>query len=222
MKFNYCPLRLSSPLRPTIRRLTIIFFIVAIFCFFLVSCDVAPVKPEEVFMLYRERMNTEKVQDARNLLSPASLELIKQIDQRYKLGQPPEKIAFLNILDPVSPPVLVKADEGLAILQVRTLKGASRLIRLTRTDSKSPWKIDLTEELKSLQLFLEAKEALSGLQQQAGEFAASWKALDNQLEKMGGPEAESKVQPQVKDINQKPVRMKPPTKQMKKDEKKSR
>jgi len=173
-------------------------------------------------MLYRERMNTEKVQDARNLLSPASLELIKQIDQRYKLGQPPEKLAFLNILDPVSPPVLVKTDEGLAILQVRTLKGASRLIRLTRTDSRSSWKIDLTEELKSLQLFLEAKEALSGLQQQAGEFAASWKALDSQLEKMGGPEAEPKVQPQVKDMNQKPVRMKPPTKQMKKDDKKSR
>ncbi len=78
----------------------------------LVGCDVAPVRPEEVFILYRERMNGEKVQDARNLLSPASLELIKQIDQRYKLGQPPEKLALLNILDPVTPPVLVKVDEG--------------------------------------------------------------------------------------------------------------
>ena len=222
MKFNFCHFLSSSELRPTFRSFSIIFFLEIVCCLLLASCDVAPVKPEEVFMLYRERMNTEKVQDARNLLSPASLELVKQIDQRYKLGQPPEKLALLNILDPVSPPVLAQTDEGLAILQVRTLKGASRFIRLTRTDSKSPWKIDLTEELKSLQLFLEAKEALSGLQQQAGEFAASWKALDNQLEKMGGPEPEQKPQPQVKDLSQKPVRMKPPTKQMKKDEKKSR
>ncbi|MGO8880593.1 MAG: hypothetical protein ACLQMS_13915 [Desulfomonilaceae bacterium] len=183
----------------------------------LVSCDVTPVQPEEVFILYRERMNADKVQDARKLLSPDSLNLVKEIDEQYKLGQPPEKTALLNILDPLAPPTLVKMDEGLALLQVRTLKGRTRLIRLTKPDPKSPWKVDMTEELRSLQAFLEAKEALSGLQRQAGEFAASWKAFDNQLEKMGGPEPEPK--PQIKEAVRKPVKPKHTPKRPKKEEK---
>lgn len=180
--------------------------------FFLVGCDVAPVKPEEVFILYRERMTGEKIQDARNLISQASLTLVKQITEKHKLDNPPENPALLNILDPITAPTLVKMDDGIALLQVRTLKGGTRLIRMARSAPKSPWKIDITEELKSLQAFLDAREALSGLQQQAGEFAASWKAFDNQLEKMGGPEPEPKVQQQIKETVRKPIKPKPASK----------
>lgn len=184
----------------------------------LVSCDITPVKPEEVFIVYRERMNAQKNEDGRKLLSPDSLILVKQISDQFKLDQPPEKVALLNILDPVSTPTVVKMDKDVALLQVRTLKGATRLIRLTKPTPNSGWKIDITDELKSLQNFLEAQEALSGLQQQAGEFAASWKAFDNQLEKMGGPEPEPK--PQIKEaVKKPPVKPKHPSKRSKTQEK---
>ncbi|MGC8605884.1 MAG: hypothetical protein ACP5VS_19635, partial [Desulfomonilaceae bacterium] len=144
------------------------FFLVSVLTLLtLASCDVTPVKPEEVFILYRERMNSNNTRDARKLLSAESLTLVGLIDQQYKLDQPPEKIALINILDPVAAPTLIKMDHGVALLQVRTLKGGNRLIRLAKSDSNSPWKIDIAEELKSLQTFLEAKDALSGLQQQA-------------------------------------------------------
>jgi hypothetical protein len=180
--------------------------------FLLVGCDVVPVRPEEVFILYRERMNGAKIQDARNLISPASLALVKQITEKHKLDNPPENPALLNILDPITAPTVVKMDDGIALLQVRTLKGGLRLIRLAREAPKSPWKVDITEELKSLQAFLDAKEALGGLQQQAGEFAASWKAFDNQLERMGGPEPEPKAQQQIKETVRKPAKPKPASK----------
>jgi hypothetical protein len=187
----------------------------------IVGCDMAPVKPEQVFILYREKMNSHDIQETRKLLSADSLQLLQQIEERHKLDQPPENITLLNILDPVTPPVLIKVDDLLAILQLRTLKGGNRLIRLTRTEPNSPWKIDMTEELKSLQLFLEAREALSGLQQQAGEFAASWKALENQLQKMGGPESESQSPALTKTPPQKTGKPKPTTRQIKKKEDKS-
>jgi len=183
------------------------------------GCDMAPVKPEEVFVLYRERMNAHNVQNSRKLVSANSLDLAKQIEAQYKLDQPPEQIVLLNILDPVTPPTLVKVDDVVAILQLRTLKGGNRLIRLVRTDPKSPWQIDMTEELKSLQTFLDAREALSSLQQQAGEFAATWRALENQLQKIGGLENESQPQVLIKDPPNKTTKSKPTTKQMKKDDK---
>lgn len=187
----------------------------------LTSCDMAPVKPEEVFILYRERMNHQNVNlnETRKLFSQDSLSLVTQIEQKHKLNQPPENVALLNILDPITPPGVVKVDESLAILQVRTLKGGNRLIRLVRSEQNSPWKIDITEELKSLQAFLDAREALNALQQQAGEFAASWRDLENQLGKLGGPESELRIKDDGKDEVPKTGKAKTSMKPVKKEEK---
>lgn len=187
----------------------------------LTSCDMAPVKPEEVFILYRERMNHQNVNlyETRKLLSQDSLSLVTQIEQKHKLNQPPENIALLNILDPITPPGVVKVDESPAILQVRTLKGENRLIRLVRSEQNAPWKVDITEELKSLLAFLDAREALNALQQQAGEFAASWRDLENQLERLGGPESESRIKDEGKDEVPKTGKPKTSPKPLKKEEK---
>ncbi|MFH0959758.1 MAG: hypothetical protein V1897_13760 [Pseudomonadota bacterium] len=194
--------------------------ILILFVIMMASCDMAPVKPEEVFVLCRERINSGNFLEARKLVSANSLNLVKQIEENYKLDQTPEHIVLFNIIDPVAPPILVKADDVTAVLELRTLKGGKRRIGLTRADQKSPWKVDITDELKSLQSFLVAREALSSLQQQAGEFAASWRALENQLQKMGGPaEHESQSQALIKDPAQKNTKSKPSTKQLKKEDK---
>ncbi len=152
----------------------------------LVSCGLLPHKPEAVFVLYRERMKAGNVKEARALLSAESRDLAAKIERARQLKAAPESLAFLNILDPVSPPLLVKEGKDSALLQVRTLKGGLRLIRLVRGEKDGEWKIDLTGELESLQSFLQAQRALDLLREQAGEYAASWKAFNDQLRRMRG------------------------------------
>lgn len=148
------------------------------------GCQLVPNKPLAVFDLYRERMKSQDVAEARKLLSDQSQQLIREISTTYKMRQPPEDLALLNALDPVAAPVLMKAEATSALLQVRTLKGGLRLIHLTRKDPNTQWAIDLSEELRALESFLKARAALETLREQASEYAASWKAFTRQLDKM--------------------------------------
>jgi hypothetical protein len=158
--------------------------------FVLVGCELVPSKPDVVFTLYKDRMKSGNLSAARELLSDSSRALVEQLGSTYDLKQPPENLALINILDPVTPPTVMKAEDTYALIQVRTLKGDFRLIRLTRKDSGSPWKIDLTEELKALQSFLQARGTLELMREQAGEYAESWKAFNDQLGKMNVVEPE--------------------------------
>ena len=88
---------------------------------------------------------------------------------------------MLNVLDPVAAPTVVKVEDASAILQIRTLKGGLRIIRLVRRDPDSSWKVDFLEELKSLKTFLDASSALELMREQAGDYAAAWKAFSDQL-----------------------------------------
>jgi len=175
--------------------------------FLLAGCELVPSKPDVVFTLYRDRMKSENLSSARDLLSDSSRGLVDQLISKYNLKQPPENLALINILDPVTQPSVMKAEDTYALLQVRTLKGDSRLIRLTRKDSGAPWKIDMTEELKALEAFLQARGTLELMREQAGEYAESWKAFHEQLGKMNITEAE-------------PLRPPPPPKQLKKPKEK--
>jgi hypothetical protein len=148
------------------------------------GCQLVPNKPEAVFDLYRERMKSQDLVEARKLLSDESRKLIQEITTAYQVQQPPEALALLNALDPVSAPTLMKSESTEALLQVRTLKGGLRLIRLARNNPDSQWTIDLSEELKALDSFLKARSALEEMRDQAGEFAASWKAFNRQLDQM--------------------------------------
>jgi len=156
----------------------------------LAGCELVPSKPDVVFTLYRDRMKSENLSAARDLLSDASRSLVDQLVSKYNLKQPPENLALINILDPVTQPSVMKAEDTYALLQVRTLKGDFRLIRLTRKDSGAPWKIDITEELKALESFLQARGTLELMREQAGEYAESWKAFHEQLGKMNITEPE--------------------------------
>lgn len=180
----------------------------------LTGCSLVPQKPDAVFLVYRERMKAGNVQQARELLSDESRNLAAELNGTYKLRQPPENLALLNALDPVSPPVVMKEADTYALLQARTLKGGLRLIRLTRTDDKSPWKIDIMEELGALRLFLEERAALDMIREQAGEYAAFWKAFTDQLSRMKVPdlprqEPKEKVDKQKK---KEPPKKRPPAK----------
>ncbi len=155
---------------------------------FLCSCNLTPTRPDAIFTVYRDRMKAENIKEARTLLSDDSRKLAITLESTYKLRQPPEDLALLNALDPVSPPVITEKSEKLTLLQVRTMKGGERLIRVARKDSSSPWKIDLTQELTVFQSFLEARRALETVREQAGEFAATWKAFNDRLSKMPEPE----------------------------------
>lgn len=152
------------------------------------GCELIPAKPEAVFVLYRERMKAGDIKQARALLTDESSALAIKLASRFKLKQPPEDLALLNALDPVSPPLVMKQGDTYALLQARTLKGGLRLIHLVRPDKKAPWKIDLTEELNALHKFLEAREALNMIREQAGEYASFWRAFKDQLERMKVPE----------------------------------
>lgn len=154
----------------------------------LAGCSLVPQKPDAVFLLYRDRMKAGNLAQARELLSDESRKLAVDVESAYRLRQPPENLALLNILDPVGPPVVMKEGDASALLQARTLKGGLRLIRLVRTDEKSPWKIDMVEELDALRVFLEARGALDMIREQAGEYAAFWKAFTDQLGRMRAPE----------------------------------
>ncbi len=150
----------------------------------LCGCQLVPNQPDAVFVLYRDRMKTQNLDEARSLLSNDSRRLVLELASEHKLNQPPESLALLNALDPTATPVVMKSEEMSALLQLRTLKGGLRLIRLIRKDPNSPWRIDISEELRSLQSFLEARGTLDMIREQAGEYAATYKAFSNQLEKM--------------------------------------
>ncbi len=113
------------------------------------------------------------------MLSEDSRKLVTTLSAEYKLKEPPENLAILNVLDPVSAPAVLKTTDTLATLNVRTLKGGTRLIRLVRKDAGSPWKIDISEELGALESFLNAQKALDTMREQAGEYAKSWKAFSD-------------------------------------------
>lgn len=155
---------------------------------FLCGCNLTPARPDAIFTVYRDRMKAENLTEARKLLSDKSRELAVSLESTFKLRQSPEDLALLNALDPVSPPTIVEQNDTTILLQVRTLKGGVRVIRLERPDSSSSWKIDLTEELTSLEQFLQASRALEEVREQAGEFAATWKAFSDRLSTMPQPE----------------------------------
>jgi hypothetical protein len=152
------------------------------------GCELVPVKPEAVFVLYRDRMKAGDLKEARALLSDQSRTLAINLGSKFKLKQPAENLALLNALDPVSPPLVMKQGDTYALLQARTLKGGLRLIHLVRTDKKAAWKIDLVEELNALRKFLETRDALNMIREQAGEYAAFWRAFNDQLQRMRVPE----------------------------------
>jgi len=173
----------------------------------LLGCELVPTKPDAVFVLYRDRMKAENLDQARELLSDESKNVVFELTSQFKLKQPPENLSALNVLDPVATPTVVKVEDTSAILQVRTLKGGLRIVRLVRKDPNSPWRIDLFEELKSLKTFLEASSALDLMREQAGEYAAAWKAFSDQLGRIQVPEPEAKEAPPPE-----PPRVKPPVK----------
>lgn len=150
----------------------------------LFGCDLVPSKPDAVFVLYRDRMKSEKLNDARKLLSEESRVLSAKLTQDFELKEPPENLALLNVLDPVTPPVVTQSEPTSVLLQVRTLKGGVRLVRLVRSKRDSPWTIDLTQELDALNKFLSTRRALDNVREQAGEFASSWRAFSDQLGRM--------------------------------------
>jgi hypothetical protein len=152
------------------------------------GCNMVPSRPDAVFGVYRDRMKSERVDEARQLLSEESVSLAKSLESTYKLKQTPEDLALLNALDPVTAPVISESTDTLALLQVRTMKGGSRMVRVVRNDKKAQWRVDLVEELNSLRSFLEARQALEMIREQAGEYASTWKAFSDRVDKMPPPE----------------------------------
>jgi hypothetical protein len=129
-------------------------------------------------------MKSEKLKDARQLLSKESRTLTARLAEDFGLKEAPENLALLNVLDPVTPPVVTQSEATSALLQVRTLKGGVRLVRLVRSKTDSSWTIDMTRELHALKKFLSTRRALDTVREQAGEYAASWRAFSDQLGKM--------------------------------------
>jgi len=149
-----------------------------------IGCELTPSRPEDVFTVFRERMKSGNVEQARTLLSDDSRSLVESLRDKYKLEMPPEDLAILNSLDPQGVPTVTMVEEKFALLKVRTLRGAPRMIRLVRTDGRGNWKINLTEELTSLEAFLGAQNALEMLRDTAGDYAATWKAFSDQLDRI--------------------------------------
>lgn len=183
-----CPDPGKYPLAGLRATLVCLLAIAALAASSLSGCQLAPRKPEDVFTVYREHMNAGRIDQARELLTPDSKELTARIAGDFTLTEVPEKLALFNALDPVSPPLIMKQGDNYTLLQVRTLKGGVRLVRLVRKDAQSPWKIDLSEELAALRRFLRARGILDMFREQAGEYAESWKAFTDQLEKMKIPD----------------------------------
>ncbi len=151
---------------------------------FLTGCDLVPNTPDGVFALYRDRMKSGNLEQARALLSEDSLKLLSALTSDYKLNEPPENMALLNALDPGSAPTVLKTTDSLALLNMRTLKGGSRPVRLVRANADGHWKVDISEELSAFQSFLQTQQALNMIREQAGEYAASWKAFNDRLGQM--------------------------------------
>lgn len=152
---------------------------------FMVSgCGMLPKKPEVVFVSYRDEMRKGAVEEARQMLTDQSRRMAIEMSRTYHLEHPPENLAFLNLLDPVASPVAVKiSDKGEATLRVRTLKGGIQLVRMVKQGDDPEWKVDLTKELNDLRSFLEVRQALNLIREQAGEFAATLKAFNDQIER---------------------------------------
>lgn len=178
------------------------------------GCDLAPAKPEEVFNVYRDKMKSGQLTSARQMLSPETLKIVERIESNHHLDQPSENIAVLNTLDPTLVPSIVKIEETQALLEARTLKGSNKPISLKRAGAKDKWKVDWVDELSQLENFLAARKTLDSMQEQAGEFAATWKAMDNQLGKKVVGEAEKESRETFKD--QKKLQPKKPSKAQKK------
>ncbi|MEW6531436.1 MAG: hypothetical protein AB1473_11410 [Thermodesulfobacteriota bacterium] len=207
---------ITSPSKPPwyVLRLAAFCIIAAWILASLTGCEVVPPKPDDLFVLYRQRMRNAELDKGRSLLTDESKELAQKLAQDHKLNQPPENLALLNILDPAASPVVKKSADTEALLQIRTLRGGLRLLRLTRKDPDSPWRIDMAQDLKSLKAFLEAKAALEQFRDQAIEYAASWKAFNEQIGKIKSPEPppEPRVAPEAQQETKRrePERKKPP------------
>jgi hypothetical protein len=152
------------------------------------GCELVPKKPEAVFVLYRERMRSGRIKEARALLSDRSRKLALELASNHNLQDVPENLAFFNVLDPVSPPLVMKESGNNALLQVRTLKGGLTLIPMVRKSEKSPWTIDIAEQLKAFRTSLRAGGALEDFRELAGDYAVLWKDFKEQLSKMRVPE----------------------------------
>ena len=191
---------------------------------FLTGCNLVPNAPDGVFALYRDRMKSGNLEQARALLSEDSLKLISALTADYKLKEPPESMALLNALDPGSPPTVLKTTDSLALLNARTLKGGSRMVRLVRANADGPWKVDVSEELSAFQSFLQTQQALNMMREQAGEYAASWKAFNDRLGQMNVVEPPAPPPEATKAMPMKPPQKKeiPKGKQARKIEKKNR
>ena len=70
----------------------------------LCGCQLVPNQPEAVFVLYRDRMKTQNLDEARSLLSNDSRRLALELAAEHKLQQSPESLALLNALDPTAAP----------------------------------------------------------------------------------------------------------------------
>ena len=177
---------------------SILFVSAAVILFFIAGCELVPKKPEAVFVLYRERMKSGQIKEARALLSEKSRKLALEIASEYNLPDAPENLAFFNILDPVSPPLVMKESGNNTLLQVRTLKGGLTLIPMVRKDEKSPWTIDISEQLKAFRTSLRAGGALEDFRELAGDYATLWKDFKEQLSRMRVPEPPPEP-PEMKD-----------------------
>ncbi len=167
-----------------------LFILVSLVGLALSSCDLPPAKPDEAFTVYRERMKNAQTVNAREMLSEDTRNMLQKIESGFHLDQPAENIAFLNMLDPTVPPTPLTVEEKRAVLELRTLKGTNKSVTLIRSDSKGKWKVDLVNELNILENFLSARKTLDAMQEQAGEFAATWKAMDSHLSRKVVPEAD--------------------------------
>jgi hypothetical protein len=191
---------------------------------FLTGCNLVPNAPDGVFALYRDRMKSGNLEQARALLSEDSLKLVSGLTSDYKLREPPENMALLNALDPGSPPTVLKTTDSLALLNARTLKGGSRMVRLVRANAEAPWKVDISEELSAFQSFLQTQQALNMMREQAGEYAASWKAFNDRLSQMSVAEPPAPPPEATKAMPMKPPHKKeiPKGKQARRIDKKNR
>jgi len=133
-------------------------------------------------------------------------------------------MALLNALDPGGPPTVLKTTDSLTLLNVRTLKGGSRLVRLVRANADAPWKVDISEELSAFQSFLQTQQALNMMREQAGEYAASWKAFNDRLGQMNLVEPPAPPPEPAKAMPMKPPQKKdiPKGKQARRTEKRNR
>lgn len=169
------------------------------------GCDLAPRKPEDVYTVYREHMRSGNLEEARELLTRDSGKLAREITAKFKLEEAPERLAIFNALDPAGPPLIMKQGDNYTLIQVRTLRGGVRLVRLIRKDAESPWRIDLSEELQALRRFFRLKAVLDMFREQAGEYAESWKAFNDQLERMRVSEDGSAKEGKDKEANKRPT-----------------